>query len=113
MNEDSAIAVFAALAHRLRLAIFRALVTAGPDGLAAGAISEAVATPPSSLSHHLTALDGAGLVDVRRAGRTLRYRANLSLIPFITRFLTDDCCDRRPEACGYAASAPMRASERA
>lgn len=38
----------------------------------------------------------------RRAGRSLLYGANLTLIPFITRFLTNDCCDGRPEACGFA-----------
>lgn len=110
MDDDTAVAIFAALAHPIRLAVFRRLVKAGPDGMAAGAVSAALAIPPSSLSHHLAALNASGLVQIRRAGRTLLYAANLSLIPFVTRFLTDDCCDGRPEACGYAASATARAS---
>lgn len=108
MDDDTAVAIFAALAHPTRLAIFRRLVAAGPNGVAAGVVGTALAIPPSSLSHHLAAFNAAGLVQIRRAGRTLLYAANLALIPFITRFLTDDCCDGRPEARGYAASAAMQ-----
>ena len=91
---DSAFAVpaLAALAHERRLALFRALVVAGPDGLSAGAIARALAVPPSSLSHHLGLLEQAGLASVRRAGRSLIYAADFTAMRALIGFLTEDCC---------------------
>ncbi len=64
---------FEALAHETRLAVFRLLIPAGPEGLAAGVIGERLDVPPNSLSFHLGRLANAGLVSARREGRHLYY----------------------------------------
>lgn len=92
MDSPAAIAALAALAHERRLALFRTLVVAGADGLAAGAIARALAVPPSSLSHHLGLLEQAGLVQVRRAGRSLIYAADFAAMRGLVAFLLEDCC---------------------
>ena len=88
----SAVPALAALAHERRLALFRALVVAGPDGLSAGAIARALDVPPSSLSHHLGLLEQAGLATVRRAGRSLIYAADFAAMRALINFLLMDCC---------------------
>ena len=76
MESESAIRALGALAQEHRLALFRLLVQAGPEGLAAGAIAEALGVPASSLSFHLAQLSGAGLIAQRRDGRSLIYSAD-------------------------------------
>jgi ArsR family transcriptional regulator, arsenate/arsenite/antimonite-responsive transcriptional repressor len=92
MDSTLAVPALAALAHERRLALFRALVVAGPDGLSAGAIARTLAVPPSSLSHHLGRLEQAGLATVRRAGRSLIYAADFAAMRRLIAFLTEDCC---------------------
>jgi ArsR family transcriptional regulator len=92
MDSSLAISALAALAHERRLAVFRALVVAGADGLAAGRLAQALDVPPSSLSHHLGLLEQAGLVQVRRAGRSLIYAADFAAMRALISFLTEDCC---------------------
>lgn len=92
MTPALAVNALAALAHDRRLAVFRTLVVAGADGLAAGAIATALSVPPSSLSHHLGLLEQAGLVQVRRAGRSLIYAADFAAMRTLIDFLTEDCC---------------------
>jgi DNA-binding transcriptional ArsR family regulator len=92
MDSPTAVAALAALAHDRRLAVFRTLVVAGADGLAAGHIAQALAVPPSSLSHHLGLLEQAGLVQVRRAGRSLIYAADFAAMRALIDFLMEDCC---------------------
>lgn len=92
MDSLSAVPALAALAHERRLALFRALVVAGPAGLSAGAIARALDVPPSSLSHHLGLLEQAGLTTVRRAGRSLIYAADFAAMRALIGFLTEDCC---------------------
>lgn len=92
MDSPAAITALAALAQDRRLALFRALVVAGADGMAAGAIARALAVPPSSLSHHLGLLEAAGLVQVRRAGRSLIYVADFAAMRALIGFLMQDCC---------------------
>jgi DNA-binding transcriptional ArsR family regulator len=92
MDSPVAVTALAALAHDRRLALFRALVVAGADGMAAGAIARALAVPPSSLSHHLGLLEQAGLVQVRRAGRSLIYAADFAAMRALVEFLLEDCC---------------------
>ena len=78
MNEKQALSAFAALSQETRLRIVRLLVTAGPDGMPAGAIGEAMAGASSSrMSFHLSPLEQAGLVESRRDGRSIIYSAAL------------------------------------
>lgn len=82
----------ASLANESRLAIYRALVEAGQDGLAAGAISEAMDIPPSSVSFHMKELARADMVISRSEGRFVIYTANFETINALVEFLTENCC---------------------
>ncbi|MBB5221353.1 DNA-binding transcriptional ArsR family regulator [Amaricoccus macauensis] len=105
MDEPAALAAFAALSQETRLRIVRVLVEAGPDGLAAGAIGEAVGAAGSSrLSFHLGHLENAGLVTSRREGRFIVYTAAYAALGGLIDFLTRDCCQGHPEICGPLAA---------
>jgi ArsR family transcriptional regulator, arsenate/arsenite/antimonite-responsive transcriptional repressor len=99
MQSEQVVRALAALAQDHRLALFRLLVQAGPDGLSAGAIAAALGVPASSLSFHLAQLTGAGLTAQRRAGRSLIYTADYAAMGALLGFLTENCC-------GGAACAP-------
>jgi len=91
--------VLAALGQPTRLAIFQLLMSAEPDGLAAGAIANKVGCPHNTLSSHLSILARSGLVRGTRDGRSIIYRAHVDAIRTLVRFLVDDCCDGHPELC--------------
>lgn len=82
----------AALAQTHRLAAFRALVQAGPAGLAAGALADAVGLAPSALSFHLAHLSRTGLIACRRDGRRLIYAADFTAMNALVGYLTENCC---------------------
>ncbi|MGH7754318.1 MAG: ArsR/SmtB family transcription factor, partial [Gemmatimonadales bacterium] len=85
---------FAALGHEVRLGIVRLLLSANPRGLVVGEIQEELAIPPSTLSHHLDALQREGLVAVTREGKYLRYRADADGLRDLLSFLYAECCTR-------------------
>lgn len=91
-SSGGAITALAALAQEHRLAAFRLLVQAGEEGLAAGAVAEALGVPPSSLSFHLAQLTRAGLIRQRRASRSLIYTADYGAMNALIGFLTENCC---------------------
>lgn len=99
-SEDWAVDALGALAHETRLAVFRMLVKAGPDGLIAGAIAERANVPPSTMSHHLATLERAGLVRSERESRLIHYRADYAGMRRLLEFLLQDCCQGSPEMCG-------------
>lgn len=99
-----AVDALGALAHETRLAVFRMLVTAGPEGLIAGAIAERCSTPPSTMSHHLATLERAGLVQSERESRLIRYRADYAGMRRLLTFLMEDCCQGMPEMCSDLAA---------
>ena len=92
MNSKQAIDALGSLAQEHRLAIFRLLVVAGQDGLAAGIIAEKLEVPPSSLSFHLAHLTRAGLLGQERQSRTLIYRANYGAMNELVAYLLENCC---------------------
>ena len=96
METKNAITSLAALAHDSRLAVFRLLVQAGPEGLAASKISEALEIPPSSLSFHLKELSHAGLLTGTQDGRYIHYAANYDAMNGLIAFLTENCCGGNP-----------------
>lgn len=96
METESIVTALAALAQPSRLAIFRALVQAGPTGLPAGKISEMTAIPPSSLSFHLKELSHASMVTSRQDGRFVIYAANFATMNAVLAFLTENCCGGNP-----------------
>ena len=99
MKNRRAVRRLAALANEHRLAAFRLLVRAGPQGRAAGEIAAALGLAPSSLSFHVAALAEAGLVHSVREGRSIRYRVAVDGFRELLDFLTADCCEGRPELC--------------
>ena len=102
MDTPQVLAVLTGLSQESRLATFRLLVQAGPEGLAAGKISELLDIPASSLSFHLKELSHAQLVESRQEGRFVFYTANIATMNGVIGFLTENCCGGNP--CGPAAS---------
>ena len=100
MTDAEAVDALGALAHDHRLKLFRLLVREGVPGLAAGEIARRLAITPSALSFHLTALERAGLLTSRRAGRNVIYAVAVESVRGLIGFLTEDCCGGRPELCG-------------
>lgn len=99
METKAAVAALEALAQESRLAVFRLLVTAGPEGLSAGRIAERVGLPNATLSFHLAQLRNAGLVTCRRKGRSLFYAADFAKMAELLGFLTENCCQGRVAHC--------------
>lgn len=99
MKKSDAVAALAALAHETRLEAFRLLVQAGPEGIAAGRLALRLRLAPPTLSFHLAQLNHAGLVESRRAGRSIIYAANYPAMSRLLSYLTDNCCGGRPEIC--------------
>ena len=96
METNNAVLALSALAQASRLAVFRALVQAGPAGLAAGRIAEITGIPPSSLSFHLKELTHAFLAHARQEGRFVIYTAQFDVMNALLGFLTENCCGGNP-----------------
>ena len=92
MDQQAAVQALAALAHPVRLEAFRALIVAGPEGLAQKALAEAVGVGPSNLAFHLKELAAAGLVAPAQAGRFVLYRAAYPRMNALLAYLTENCC---------------------
>ncbi|HEY2977705.1 MAG: helix-turn-helix transcriptional regulator [Betaproteobacteria bacterium] len=106
MEEKEVVRSLAALAHGLRLQVFRALVVAGHRGMTPGVMSEGSGIPPATLSFHLKELMNAGLVTQERQGRNLVYRASFDHMNELLGYLTANCC--QGEACLDEAAAACK-----
>ena len=100
MEQIDAVAALSALAHPGRLAVFRLLVQAGPEGLPAGRIAEATGSLSNTLSTNLNILTQAGLARSRRDGRQIIYTADYDVMRGLLTFLMEDCCQGEPAICG-------------
>lgn len=98
MKPAQVVKALAALAQSTRLAIFRLLVSAGPEGLAAGKIAQKLKVSPATLSFHFRTLSHAGLIESRQDGRFIYYAANFTVMNGMLDYLTENCCSG--EACG-------------
>ena len=98
-----------ALAQDSRLAVFRLLVRAGREGVAAGDIARELGVAPNTLSAHLSVLANAGLVGSRREGRSIIYAADYAGMSELLAFLVEDCCQGREEICSPVGAAIARA----
>lgn len=105
---DDAIKRLSALAQDSRLAVFRLLVKAGPEGKAAGDIARALEIPANTLSAQLLLLANAGLVRARRDGRSIIYTVNFDAMRDLLVYLTEDCCGGRAEVCAPLAAVATR-----
>jgi len=98
MEKTDAVAALAALAQDNRLDVFRLLVQAGPAGMPAGAVAEALELAPNTLTFHFDRLRMAGLVTARRDGRSVIYAAQYEKMNALIAFLTENCCGDAPAA---------------
>jgi len=92
MEKTKAVSALAALAQENRLDVFRLLVQAGPDGMPAGAVADALDLAPNTLTFHFDRLRTAGLVSARRDGRSIIYAARFESMNELIAFLTENCC---------------------
>lgn len=110
METKNAVAALSALAHEGRLNIFRSLVQAGPEGLAAGVLGAQVEMAGSTLSNNLTILTNAGLTSSRRDGRSIIYTADYGCMTGLLAFLMEDCCRRSASVCAPLADIVSQAA---
>lgn len=106
METEDAVTALAALAQENRLGVFRLLVQAGLDGMPAGGIAAALDLAPNTLTFHFDRLRQAGLVTVRREGRSMIYAARFEVMNALLGFLTENCCGGSPENCMPSTCAP-------
>ena len=110
MENKLAVAALSALGHEGRLAVFRMLVQAGGDGVAAGEIARRLSVPPNTLSANLNVLSHAGLIESRRDGRSIIYMAAYDRMATLLGFLMEDCCQGSSAICGPLAEIVNRAA---
>ncbi|WP_348524789.1 metalloregulator ArsR/SmtB family transcription factor [Paracoccus marinaquae] len=96
---NRALDCFTALGQPMRLSVFRLLVRAGGEGMAAGQIAEALEVRENTLSANLSVLCNAGLLARRREGRSIRYFADLTTMRHLVDYLLSDCCGGNPAIC--------------
>ena len=99
MDKPSALAAFQALSQDTRLDVFRLLMRAGPEGMAAGEIAQRCEVRQNTMSAHLSILSQAGLIWAARDGRSVRYRAEIEGVRGLLASLMEDCCGGNPEQC--------------
>lgn len=99
MKLREAVTALAALAQETRLLIYRLLVEAGPEGVSAGRIAEALKIPAATLSFHLKELARAGLISSRQERQFIYYAADFERMAELMTFLTQHCCQGMPQAC--------------
>jgi ArsR family transcriptional regulator, arsenate/arsenite/antimonite-responsive transcriptional repressor len=107
MESTAAVIALGALAQGSRLEVYRLLVQAGPEGMAASEIAERLGVPANTLSFHLKTLSHAGLVQSRQEGRFIFYSTNYEQMNELLGFLTENCCGGK--SC---ASVPVSAGKR-
>jgi ArsR family transcriptional regulator, arsenate/arsenite/antimonite-responsive transcriptional repressor len=99
MEIEDAVAGLSALAQESRLKVFRLLMRAGPDGLAAGDIARKLKVPANTMSSHLGILSRAGLIASRKRGTSILYAIDLDGIGRLFSYLVEDCCGGKPDVC--------------
>lgn len=108
MKKPDALAALAALAQENRLDVFRLLVESGRQGMPAGAVAEALKLAPNTLTFHFDRLRDAGLVTVRRDGRSMIYAARYETMNALIAYLTENCCRGHAEECLPAKTEGLR-----
>jgi DNA-binding transcriptional ArsR family regulator len=109
MKKPQALAGLAALAQENRLDTFRLLVQSGPDGMPAGEVAARLGLAPNTLTFHFDRLREAGLVTVRREGRSMIYAARFDSMNALLAYLTENCCQGAADKCAPAVCRPATA----
>jgi ArsR family transcriptional regulator, arsenate/arsenite/antimonite-responsive transcriptional repressor len=112
MERSDAIAALAALAQDHRLETYRLLVQAGPDGISAGEVAATIGLPPNTLTFHFDRLRQAGLVTVRREGRSMIYAARYDTMNALLGYLTENCCKGVAAECSSTSCAPASSGKK-
>ncbi len=112
METNIAVAALAALAQDNRLDVFRLLVRAGPNGMSAGAVAETLELAPNTLTFHFDRLRQAGLITVRREGRSMIYAARFETMNTLLDYLTENCCQGPPCAPAKRQASKSRPKDR-
>jgi ArsR family transcriptional regulator, arsenate/arsenite/antimonite-responsive transcriptional repressor len=99
MKKQNVVTALAALAQDNRLDVFRLLVQAGPEGMSAGNVGSALKLAPNTLTFHFDRLHEAGLVTVRRDGRSMIYAARFDTMNALLGYLTENCCQGQSDQC--------------
>jgi len=99
MKSTQVVKALSALAQPTRLAIYRLLVTCGPEGMAAGQVAEKLKVSPATMSFHFKTLSHAGLIESRQDGRYIFYAANFAVMNGMVDYLTENCCGGNVDAC--------------
>ena len=105
MKTPDALDALTALGQESRLAAFRKLVQAGPEGMSVGDLRDRLGLPPATLSAHLNVLRAAGLVQDKREGRVIRISANYEQMNALLAYLTENCC-AGADTCGPPSCKP-------
>lgn len=113
MKNADAVAALGALAQENRLEVFRLLVQAGPEGMPAGGVAATLKLAPNTLTFHFDRLRDAGLVTVRREGRSMIYAARFEAMNSLLGFLTENCCQGAAEKCAPPVCKPNKRLQRA
>jgi DNA-binding transcriptional ArsR family regulator len=114
MEKSNAIAALAALAQESRLEAYRLLVHAGPEGLPAGEVAARIGLPPNTLTFHFDRLRQAGLITVRREGRSMIYAAHYDTMNALLGYLTENCCKGTAgDDCASQSCAPSPSRKKA
>ena len=108
MKNAEAVSALSALAQENRLDVFRLLVQAGPEGMPAGRVATSLRLAPNTLTFHFDRLRDAGLVTVRREGRSMIYAARFEVMNGLLGFLTENCCQGATDACAPPICKPTR-----
>ncbi|MCX7056080.1 MAG: helix-turn-helix domain-containing protein [Proteobacteria bacterium] len=96
MEHIAAVEALTGLAQASRLAIFRALVQAGAEGVQPTVLAQQLGIPANTLSFHLRGLMAAKLISQEKRGRALIYRADFEWMNQLLSFLTHSCCGGKP-----------------
>jgi ArsR family transcriptional regulator, arsenate/arsenite/antimonite-responsive transcriptional repressor len=112
MKKHDAVAALSALAQDNRLDVFRLLVEAGPEGMPAGSVANALKLAPNTLTFHFDRLRDAGLVTVRREGRSMIYAARYGTMDGLLAFLTENCCKGVRDGSDPAGRKPSRSTRK-
>jgi DNA-binding transcriptional ArsR family regulator len=74
----------------------------------AGQVATALDLAPNTLTFHFDRLRDAGLVTVRREGRSMIYAAQFETMNALLGFLTENCCQGAAEKCAPAVCKPSK-----